>query len=153
MPNSLIKDIQDFTKQLFLSGQSDLHSHEHETCEKDELENETGSTLINKFKLNVQTNAVCVDILVWATKDEQGKNNLLNGYLNIPDKNVYREVEIHFIHLPILHVGFNRMNFLTDSLLFIISEVIFCKWRFKHRKVFNYFPNFLSSGVRRFEER
>ena len=30
---------------------------------------------LNKFKLIVLTNAVCVDILVWATKDENGEES------------------------------------------------------------------------------
>ena len=73
MPASLVKEIQDFTKQLFLNGQSELQSREQEASEKDEKENNTGSPIINRFKLNIQTNAVCVDILVWATLEEQGK--------------------------------------------------------------------------------
>ena len=72
LPASLVKEIQDFTKQIFLSGQSELQSREHEAVEKDEKENAMGYHTINRFKLNVQTNAVCVDILVWATLEEQG---------------------------------------------------------------------------------
>ena len=73
LPTSLVKDIQEFTKQLFQNGQNDLQSREYEDNEKEEKENEPDTFLINRFKLNVQTSAVCVDILVWATKDEQGK--------------------------------------------------------------------------------
>ena len=73
LPSPLIKDVQDYIKQLFSTGQNDLQSREHEASEKDERENESDHPFINRFKLNVQTNAVCVDILVWATKDEQGK--------------------------------------------------------------------------------
>ena len=83
MPGQLIKDIQDFTKHLFLSGQSELQSREHEASEKDERENESNSPLINRFKLNVQTNAVCVDILVWATKDEQGKEEFCAYHMQL----------------------------------------------------------------------
>ena len=71
----LIKEVQEFIKQLFLSGQSELQSREHEANEKEaQRENES---VINRFKLNVQTNAVCVDILVWATKDEQGTYDII----------------------------------------------------------------------------
>ena len=73
LPTSLVKEIQEFTKQLFQNGQNDLQSREYEDNEKEEKENEPDTFLINRFKLNVQTSAVCVDILVWATKDEQGK--------------------------------------------------------------------------------
>ena len=73
LPTALVKEIQEFTKQLFQNGQNDLQSREYEDNEKEEKENEPDTFLINRFKLNVQTSAVCVDILVWATKDEQGK--------------------------------------------------------------------------------
>ena len=67
-----IKEVQLFVKQLFLSGQNDLQSrndHDHEP--KDDGKEKS---VINKFKLNVLTNAICVDILVCATKDENGKD-------------------------------------------------------------------------------
>ena len=51
-----------------------MQSREHEASEKEaQRENES---VINRFKLNVQTNAVCVDILVWVTKDEQGPGTI-----------------------------------------------------------------------------
>ena len=65
--SSFIKEVQVFVKQLFLSGQNDLQSRD----EKDD--SVAKKSLLNKFKLTVLSNAVCVDILVWATKDENGK--------------------------------------------------------------------------------
>lgn len=57
---------------MFLNGQNELQTKDHEASEREEDERKHH---INRFKLNVQTNAVCVDILVWATKDEYGKES------------------------------------------------------------------------------
>ena len=75
MNGAVIKDIQTRIKQLFQSGQTDLQSREFDKDkdEKDQSLTSTASGPLNKFKLLVLTNAVCVDILVWATKDENGK--------------------------------------------------------------------------------
>ena len=67
LSGQFIKEIQIYIKQLFLSGQNDLQSRELDK----EKEDKAGK-LLKKFKLMVLTNAVCVDILVWATKDENG---------------------------------------------------------------------------------
>ncbi len=83
--------MQAFVKNLFLTGQSELQSRDHEASEREEEEQEAAAAAaeteggrggasqqmppphVNRFKLNVQTNAVCVDILVWATMDESGE--------------------------------------------------------------------------------
>ena len=77
---SFVKEVQVFVKQLFLSGQNDLQSRDHgdkDHGDKDPQESGAKKNVVNKFKLSVLSNAVCVDILVWATKDENGKFDTL----------------------------------------------------------------------------
>ena len=87
-----MKEIQSFIKGLFLSGQNDLQGRDHDAAEREEqmqiihdevkkdAANDSGSSghvrTVNRFKLNVQTNAVCVDILVWATREEYGETQV-----------------------------------------------------------------------------
>ena len=69
-----IRDIQEYIKQVFTSGTVELSSRHHDTSEREDRIMEAGSRqTVNKFKLNVQTNAACVDILVWAAREESGK--------------------------------------------------------------------------------
>lgn len=63
------KDIQEFVKQLFLNGQTEINNKQHEDQKKIGVE----GNIVNKYKINVMATAACVDLLVWAIRDETGK--------------------------------------------------------------------------------
>lgn len=73
LPVPFTRDVQDFVKGLFLSGQTELAVQQNETVGKSDTNKKISS--INPYRINVQANAACIDLLVWASADESGKGS------------------------------------------------------------------------------
>ena len=120
---------------MFTTGQTELQSRDFD---KEKEENESAPSSIktlNKFKLMVLTNAVCVDILVWATKDENGNFaifRLRNDFSNLDVSTQKHDPDtVICIFLPSFNFGRNNTVYTVRSMLKIkkANHLIQSTWK------------------------
>lgn len=71
LPVSFTKDVQEFARSLFQQGQMDLYSYHGN---EDSAGNGSGNRhAVHTFSLNIKSVATCVELMVWAVRDEHGK--------------------------------------------------------------------------------
>ncbi|RWS14888.1 phosphatidylinositol 4 kinase-like protein [Dinothrombium tinctorium] len=104
LPLSFTKEVQEFVKTWFISGQID-HLNKQQDSQ--------GYNGFNTFKLNIQSDAVCVDLLVWAATDELAADSLCN---RLNEKiNSSHGHKLVLSHLPLLTVCLDGLGKLSQK--------------------------------------
>ncbi|XP_063171837.1 phosphatidylinositol 4-kinase alpha [Candoia aspera] len=113
LPNSFVKEIHDFVLEQFNSSQPELQKLLHEV---DKLHNE-----LNPLKLRCQANAACVDLMVWAVKDEQGAENLC---IRLSEKLQSKtSSKVIIAHLPLLICCLQGLGRLCERFPVVVHSV------------------------------
>ncbi|XP_071514880.1 phosphatidylinositol 4-kinase alpha isoform X1 [Panulirus ornatus] len=111
LPVPFTRDVQDFVKGLFLSGQTELAVQQNESGEKIKINRKIPS--VNPYRINVQANAACIDLLVWASTDESEAESLCN---RLTEKaNVPHGHRLVLAHMPLLLVCLEGLGKLANK--------------------------------------
>ncbi|XP_068099081.1 phosphatidylinositol 4-kinase alpha isoform X2 [Hyperolius riggenbachi] len=113
LPTSFVKEIHDFVLEQFNSSQSELQKILHDV---EKLHNE-----LSPLKLRCQANAACVDLMVWAVKDEQGAENLC---IKLSEKLQSKtSSKVIIAHMPLLICCLQGMGRLCERFPVVVHSV------------------------------
>uniref|UniRef100_A0A5F8GYX3 Phosphatidylinositol 4-kinase alpha n=1 Tax=Monodelphis domestica TaxID=13616 RepID=A0A5F8GYX3_MONDO len=111
---AFVKEMHDFVLEQFNRSQSELQKILHDV---DRFSNE-----LSPLKLRCQANAACVDLMVWAIKDEQGAENLC---LKLSEKLQSKtSSKVIIAHLPLIICCLQGLGRLCERFPVVVHSVM-----------------------------
>ena len=114
-----VNEIQAYVKKVFESGRVELARSQAENSEQQQ-----GG--VNIFRLNVQSNAICVDILVWAAMDDSVADNLVQKLTDRIMFSKHNTTKVIQAHLPLTMVCLDGLGNLAEKHPLLASSAITC---------------------------
>ncbi|XP_015975606.2 phosphatidylinositol 4-kinase alpha [Rousettus aegyptiacus] len=114
LPTTFVKEIHDFVLEQFNTSQGELQKILHDV---DRIHSE-----LSPLKLRCQANAACVDLMVWAVKDEQGAENLC---IKLSEKLQSKtSSKVIIAHLPLLICCLQGLGRLCERFPVVVHSVM-----------------------------